>query len=119
MGGGRRLNRAAFQAAPAGQQGNLKRNSVRGFGAWQVDLALRREFKTPQSTRLQLRAELFNIFNHPLFADPVVNLSSGLFGQSTQMLGRSLGTGGQVGGLNPMYQIGGPRSVQLALRLLF
>jgi len=48
-----------------------------------------------------------------------VNLSSGLFGQSTQMLGRSLGTGGQVGGLNPMYQIGGPRSVQLALRFLF
>jgi hypothetical protein len=27
--------------------------------------------------------------------------------------------GGQNGGLNPLYQIGGPRSVQLALKLLF
>jgi hypothetical protein len=35
------------------------------------------------------------------------------------MLGASLGGGGQNGGLNPLYQIGGPRSVQLALKLLF
>jgi hypothetical protein len=33
-----------------------------------------------------------------------------LFGQSTQMLGASLGSGGQNGGFNPLYQIGGPRS---------
>jgi hypothetical protein len=41
------------------------------------------------------------------------------FGQSTQMRGASLGSGGQNGGLNPLYQIGGPRSAQLALKLLF
>jgi len=36
------------------------------------------------------------------------------------MLGAlSLGSGGQNGGLNPLYQIGGPRSVQLALKLQF
>jgi hypothetical protein len=37
------------------------------------------------------------------------------------MLGASLRSGGQNGGLNPLYQIGGPRSVQiqLALKLLF
>jgi hypothetical protein len=35
------------------------------------------------------------------------------------MLGASLGRGGQNGGLNPLYQIGGPRSVQLALKLVF
>ena len=32
------------------------------------------------------------------------------------MLGSSLGSGGQNGGLNPLYQIGGPRSAQLALK---
>jgi hypothetical protein len=41
------------------------------------------------------------------------------FGQATQMLASSLGSGGQSGGLNPLYQIGGPRSVQLAVKLLF
>jgi hypothetical protein len=35
------------------------------------------------------------------------------------MLGSSLGAGGDGGGLNPLYQIGGPRSAQLALKLVF
>jgi hypothetical protein len=34
------------------------------------------------------------------------------------MLGASLGSGGN-GGLNLPYQIGGPRSMQLALKLIF
>ena len=46
-------------------------------------------------------------------------LSSPQFGQSTQMLGPSLGLGGQSGGLNPLYQIGGQRSAQLALKLFY
>ncbi len=35
------------------------------------------------------------------------------------MLGRSLGSGGVNGGLSPLYQIGGPRSLQLAVKLQF
>jgi len=35
------------------------------------------------------------------------------------MLGASLGSGGQNGGLKPLYQIGGPRSAQTALKLVF
>ena len=46
-------------------------------------------------------------------------LSSPQFGQATQMLNNYLGSGGQSGGLNPLYQIGGPRSIQLALKLQF
>jgi hypothetical protein len=30
-----------------------------------------------------------------------------------------MGAGGDSGGLNPLYQLGGPRSAQLALKLLF
>jgi hypothetical protein len=49
------------------------------------------------------------------FRLPTNYLSSPLFGQATQMLGSSLGTGG----LNPLYQLGGPRSAQLTLKLAF
>jgi hypothetical protein len=117
--GGKRINKAAF-STPIGQvQGNLGRNALRGFGATQVDLTLRRQFKLKEWLSLQARADFFNIFNHPNFGPPTNYLSSPLFGQSTQMLGASLGGGGQNGGLNPLYQIGGPRSAQLALKLQF
>jgi hypothetical protein len=116
--GGRRLNPAAFAVAP-GRQGTLGRNSLRGFGFAQADLALRRRVAITERVRLQLRAEFFNVFNRPNFADPVNELGSRLFGESIQTLGRSLGTGGVNGGLSPLYQIGGPRSIQLALRLDF
>jgi hypothetical protein len=117
--GGKRINRAAFITPTGPLQGNLGRNTLRGFGATQVDLTLRRQFRLKERLSLQARADFFNVFNHPNFGPPVNYLSSPLFGQSTQMLGASLGSGGQTGGLNPLYQIGGPRSAQLALKLLF
>jgi hypothetical protein len=55
----------------------------------------------------------------PILARPNNNLISPLFGHSTQSLASSLGSGGANGGLNPLYQIGGPRSIQLALKLRF
>ena len=67
---------------------------------------------------LRFRAEFFNIFNHPSFGSPNNVLSSPLFGQSTQTLANSL-AGGNGAGFNPLYQIGGPRSIQLALKLQF
>ena len=82
-------------------------------------MTLRRQFQLHERLALQARAGFFNIFNHPNFGPPTNYMSSPLFGQSTQMLGASLGSGGQNGGLNPLYQIGGPRSAQLALKLQF
>jgi Carboxypeptidase regulatory-like domain/TonB-dependent Receptor Plug Domain len=125
VGGGRRINRAAFVTPAAGRQGSLGRNALRGFPMWQMDLALRRQFNLSERVNLQFRAELFNIFNHPNFGDPGARstltnaLNSPLFGQSTLMLNRSLGTGGLQPGLNPLYQVGGPRSIQFALKLKF
>ena len=52
-------------------------------------------------------------------ANPTNTLNSPLFGYSTQTLASSLGSGGANGGFNPLYQIGGPRSIQLALKLQF
>jgi hypothetical protein len=115
--GGRRFNAAAFTIAPSDRQGNFPRNGLRGFPASQVDLALRREFKLRESIRLQLRAELFNLFNHPNFGAPdnigFNSIFDPTFGRSTSMLNRSLG------GLNALYQMGGPRSGQLAIKVIW
>jgi hypothetical protein len=114
------LSTGAAISMPKGVvQGDLGRNVLSGFVAAQVDLTLRRQFKLKERLSLHARADFFNIFNHPNFARPINYLSSPQFGQSTQMLASGLGSGGSGGGLNPLYQIGGPRSAQLALKLLF
>jgi hypothetical protein len=117
--GGKIFNNAAFTAPPVGQQGNFGRNVLRGFGASQVDAGLQRQFHVTEQVRLRFRAEFFNILNHPNFGNPNNSLTSPLFGRSTQTLANSLGAGGASGGFNPLYQIGGPRSIQLALKLQF
>ena len=124
--GGWRFNRAAFVAPPldaSGQplrQGTLQRNALRGFAMSQVDLAVHRDIPIHGGVRAQLRVESFNLFNQVSFGAPTNALSSGLFGQATRTLANSLGAGGIVGGgLNPLYQVGGPRSIQLAVRIQF
>ena len=113
-----------FRAPVENRQGNLPRNFLRGFPVYQLDLAVRRDFPLKDRLRLQFRTEVFNIFNHPNFADPNSTLFAGTnlntaFGFSQTMFGRSLGSGGISGGFNPLYQIGGPRSIQFAMKLMF
>jgi hypothetical protein len=123
--GGRVVNAAAFTTpTDTFVQGNLRRDGLRGFGAWQEDLAIRREFPIHESINLLFRAEAFNIFNHPLFGDVGTNdgrnlLTSPYFGISSHTLADSLGGGGADGGFSSLYQIGSPRSLQFALKLRF
>jgi len=117
--GGRILNPLAFTATKPGQQGDLGRNAISGFGMWQLDFSLHREFRFAESRALELRVEAFNALNHPNFADPVRYLNSPYFGQSTSMLNLMLGTGSPGSGLAPMLQTGGPRSVEAVLRVRF
>jgi hypothetical protein len=117
--GGKIFNKAAFTAAPGGQQGDFGRNMLRGFDAVQADIGVQRQFRITEGMGLRFRAEFFNILNHPNFGSPTNQLTSPLFGRSTQTLANSLGAGGANGGFNPLYQIGGPRSIQLALKLQF
>lgn len=100
-------------------QGNLGRNALRGFGAAQWDVAVHREFPIHESLKLQFRAELFNALNHPNFGAVDGDISSSTFGQSRQMLGQSLELGSAGAGLSSLYQLGGPRSIQFALKLQF
>jgi Carboxypeptidase regulatory-like domain/TonB dependent receptor len=118
--GSKIINSAAFTTpVPSTEQGDLGRNALRGFGATQWDLTLRHQFRFTERVLLQFRGDFFNILNHPNFGNPINYLSSPQFGHATQMLNNYLGSGGQSGGLNPLYQIGGPRSTQLALKLQF
>jgi hypothetical protein len=115
--GGKRLNPDAFETPEDYAQGNLGRNAIRGFPATQVDLSLRRQIVISESWRLQLAAQAYNVVNHPNFANPSgmgqASMSSTNFGVATRMLNQGMGGGGSV------YGNGGPRSVELTLRLQF
>lgn len=113
-GGGQSLNPAAFTPPPAGTQGDEGRNDIPGFGLTQFDLSLAKKFSLSERLRLQFRVDAFNILNHPNFANPQALVFFGATQQeSTKMLNQGLG------GLNPLFQEGGPRSLQLSLRLTF
>ena len=124
--GNKGLNPAAFTNPPIDpttqqpiRQGDLGRNALRAFGSTQWDFAIRRQFSLGEPIRLQFRAEFFNVLNHPNFGPPTNVLGRPYFGESTQLLGRSLGGGGGDGSFTQLYQIGGPRSIQLGLKLQF
>jgi len=118
--GGKKLNFDAFAIPQQLRQGTLGRNAITGFGLTQVDLSAARKFNLTERISLQFRSDFFNLFNHPNFGNPNNSLDSGrsFFGLATGMLDNALNPSG-VGGLNRLYQIGGPRSVQLSLKLIF
>jgi len=118
--GGRRINPAAFVSPGGGNRGNLGRNALRGFSATQFDWTLRRDFKIRENMGIQLRGEVFNVFNTPNFANFNNQVGGADFGLATQMLNRGLSNAGNGGsGLVSAFQIGGPRSIQLSARFYF
>ncbi len=112
--GGKGLNPNAFAVFSTIRQGNEGRNDIPGFGLTQVDLSLERKFAIAERINLQFRADAFNLFNHPNFANPLAYVNGGNgYLLSTLMLNNALG------GLNALFQQGGPRSLQLSLKLNF
>jgi hypothetical protein len=115
--GGRIINYNAFTPTNGGGNvdGDAGRNSARGFDSVQEDLTLRRDFPFTERVGLQFRVEAYNIFNHPIYGDIYNQLADGaaLFGQTYDTEST------QLGGLSSLYQVGGPRSMQVALKLHF
>jgi hypothetical protein len=112
--GGQSLNPLAFSVPPAGTQGSEGRNDIRGFGLTQVDISLARKFSLTERVGLQFRTDAFNVLNHPNFTNPLGLIDANpIFLSSRSMLNQGLG------GLNPLFQEGGPRSLQLSLKLTF
>lgn len=85
----------------------------------QLDLAVSRNFRIGPKLALEFRVDAFNALNQANFADPVRYLDNPLFGQSPSMLNMMLGTGSPGSGLSPLLGSGGPRMLQLGLRLHF
>lgn len=121
--GGRGINYNAYTPAYASDgvtlvEGNAGRNSARGFDAVQQDIALRRDFPFTERVGLQFRIEAFNLLNHSIMGTVNNYLSMGATGPNA--FGVAINTlNGQLGGLNSLYQTGGPRSLQAALKLHF
>ena len=111
--GRRAINAAVFKLPSSGEVGNSPRNFVRGFGEEETNLAIRRQFPLHERLNLQFRAEAFNLLNHANFGFINSTYGNALFGEATKTLASSLG------GLTSLYQQGGPRSMQFALKLQF
>ena len=97
------ISRSAFQRldvrTQAGQFGNSPRNVARGPGYANLDVSLTRTFQLSQRTRLELRAESFNVTNRVNLGLPVADLNSANFGR--------------------IISAGPPRLMQFAAKLTF
>jgi hypothetical protein len=85
--------------------GNLRRNAVTGPGFNNADVAIIKEARAGPA-RLQFRADVFDVFNHPNFASPGNIVGSPSFGRITRT---RLPTG----------EGGSSRQIQLSIRALF
>src|SRR5580700_158096 len=99
------LNPAAFSMPAAGTFGNCGRNTIYGPNFRNVDFSVLKGFKLGE-TSLEFRAEFFNVFNHPAFAQPNTTFGTPGFGEIFNTLGRTLGAGTS-------------RQIQLALKFSF
>jgi hypothetical protein len=113
-GGGKSLNAGAFVVPSNPRQGTEGRDDIPGFGLTQVDLSTARKFQFTDRVALQFRADAFNAPNHPNFTNPPAFVE---FGPANLVSQEMLDVG--LGGLNPLFQEGGPRSLQLSLKLDF
>ena len=73
------FNRAAFVEAPLGSFGNAGRDDVNSPPVFGFDAELHKSWTMPYSEhhRLQLRAEAFNVLNHPNWGEPNANILAG------------------------------------------
>ena len=100
------LNKGAFSTPPTGTFGNSGRNVLRAPGFEDIDFAVSKRTVIAERVSLQLRAEAFNILNHPNFAQPSNNFTATNFGQILQTR-------------TARGDLGSSRQLQLGLKLIF
>ncbi len=79
------INSAAFALVPTGvyRYGNAGRNLLHGPGLFNVDYSFFRNIPIHERLKLQFRAEMFNILNHPNFGNPATTFTTASFGNIT------------------------------------
>jgi hypothetical protein len=106
----------------AGTFGTMGRNIFRDSGFKNVDFSIFKNFTFKERFGVQFRAEFFNLFNHPIFANPYGASSGTSGGQNDPStptgFGGSSGTP-DVNAGNPIVGSGAARDVQLGLKLTF
>jgi hypothetical protein len=75
------FNINAFARPPLYSFGTAGRNLITGPGMKTSDLSVSKNFKVRETGRMQLRWEVFNIFNHPNFDPPNATFGTARFGQ--------------------------------------
>jgi len=100
----RQVNAAAFATPANGRPGTSGRDILRGPAAYNFDLSLFKIFTVRERQHIEFRAEGFNIFNTPQFANPSASLTS------AASFGQSLST------INTISGFGTNRQIQFALR---
>ncbi len=105
--------------------GDLGRNSLRGPSFKEFNFSVFKDTQITEHVQLQLRAEFFNLFNHPNFANPVLpNFIADPGVNGIGAAGRGVGSyaltaTGDVGIGNPFLGGGGPRGMQVAAKITF
>jgi hypothetical protein len=85
----RYLNPLAFQQPAPGTFGTMERNSIRGLGTQNLDLAISRNFGLSGTQSFEVRVEAFNLFDWTQWGLPNTNLFSPTFGQISSILPES------------------------------
>jgi len=102
-----------------GTIGTAGRNIFRDSGFKNVDMSVTKSWKFGERLTTQFRAEFFNLFNRPDFANPAGPAGAGFNDPSNPTtFGCGCNTPDQVAP-NPVLGSGGSRSIQLGLKLLW
>jgi len=101
-------NPNCYSLEPVGTLGNNGRDTLRGPGFFDMDVALLKDTRITERFRVQFRAEFFNVLNHENFALPTASAFS-----STGTISASAGV---ISGSN---QNANPRQIQFALKFTF
>ena len=104
--------------------GNEGRNSLRGPAFKEFNFSLFKDTMLSEHVTMTLRAEFFNILNHPNFSNPLLPNFIGDIGSPDAATGQHSGyyaltATGDVGIGNPFLGGGGPRGLQFAAKITF
>jgi hypothetical protein len=93
--------------------GNLARNSILGPDFKNADVSLAKVTKITERLNTEFRAEVFDLFNHPNFGNPLSLTAQPTLPNASSSFGLITGT------RNPTGDAGSSRQIQLSLKLLF